>query len=562
MKNVKKLIGFITGFVDFLNLNGFAVSSDRMSRFISVCGNQDTDITNEDEIISAMCTTFCSSKKEVSLLPKLFKMYLQEKDNINEFSKSKSEIKALNGQKKDITNTMNKIMDNRDRSVNEIKKKISEEEKRIRAELKRQEAEKKPCPLSSADIKKINKVKDVISEFGDEVLSKGLLGGEINKFSPEEIKNTENKLVAAAKDALLKKDLGKLSAYKELQNILSKVNRNIVKSTNESEIEKDRETKVKRHLAPFREELNKINDEYEKQLNEQKKLQYQISDKLNRLNSELKKYSIDVTRPASADHREVFIPGGSVRTFSSVPEFAEKSMNKLSEKEKESLRQYLLDNLLRFKTRLTRNVATLERRDLDIQRTIQYACKTGGLPMQLQYLEKRPSKTNLMLVLDVSGSCSASSSMMLTFMYYLQNVFPRGCKAFAFVDSLYDITDFMQAKDPDRALKTVLDTIPVKGVYSNYAVPLLSLWKDHKKDITKDTMIIFMGDARNNRNPTGEDDLKNICRKARKAYWLNTESREKWDRMDSLASLYGKYANMYETTNPAELLWFIQEGIK
>ena len=36
---------------------------------------------------------------------------------------------------------------------------------------------------------------------------------------------------------------------------------------------------------------------------------------------------------------------------------------------------------------------------------------------------KKPGKTNLILILDVSGSCKEASEMMITFMYLLQSVF-------------------------------------------------------------------------------------------------------------------------------------------
>ena len=239
-----------------------------------------------------------------------------------------------------------------------------------------------------------------------------------------------------------------------------------------------------------------------------------------------------------------------------------KSFKTLTETEKTSIRNYILSNLLRFKTKMTRSIVTLERDRIDMQTTIQYACKTGGLPMNLYFQQKRPSKTNLMLILDVSGSCKEASEMMLTFMYYLQTVFPRGTKAYAFVNSLYDISEIMNANDPDTAVSAALSLIPRNGVYSNYAVPLRQIWDEHKKEITKDTLIIFMGDARNNQNPKSEEELKNICRKAKKAFWLNTEISEKWGKNDSVAYEYSRYAKMYETTNLRDLLWFIQEGVR
>ena len=71
-----------------------------------------------------------------------------------------------------------------------------------------------------------------------------------------------------------------------------------------------------------------------------------------------------------------------------------------------------------------------------------------------------------------------------------------------------------------------------------------------------------MGDARNNRNDPCYNELKFLCRKAKRAYWLNTEEISEWDSADSIASGYARYAKMFEVTNVAELTGFIRDGIK
>lgn len=108
-------------------------------------------------------------------------------------------------------------------------------------------------------------------------------------------------------------------------------------------------------------------------------------------------------------------------------------------------------------------------------------------------------------------------------------------------------------------MQEVLGLIPRAGQYSNYEVPLRDMWDRHRNRITKDSMVIFIGDARNNKNDPGKEYIRNICRKAKRAYWLNTDANEKWDQGDSIASVYGHYARMYETVNIRQLLGFIME---
>jgi uncharacterized protein with von Willebrand factor type A (vWA) domain len=237
----------------------------------------------------------------------------------------------------------------------------------------------------------------------------------------------------------------------------------------------------------------------------------------------------------------------------------EKIIKFLTEAEKNQMREYLRQNLLAFKTRMTRNINSKRRLALNLEETMRESIRTCGQPINLIYKQPRRSKANLVLILDVSGSCKDTSEMMLTFIGLLKEVFPRGCSAFAFVNSLYDISRVYDTEDVDNAAKQILTMIPRSGQYSNYERPLRSMWKEYRNRISKDSMIIFIGDARNNKNDAGENYIKNICRKAKCAYWLNTDDRKKWDQGDSIASVYGHYAAMYEIRNIRQLLGFLSE---
>ena len=151
--------------------------------------------------------------------------------------------------------------------------------------------------------------------------------------------------------------------------------------------------------------------------------------------------------------------------------------------------------------------------------------------------------------------------MMITFMYLLQEVFPRGCRAYAFVDSLYDITGIMHAKNAEKAIEETLSIIPRRGVYSNYERPIKELW-GQKAKITKDSIVIVIGDARNNKNGPAENEFRNIARRAKKTYWLNTDVVQKWNQGDSIAGTYAKYSKMFEIRTPKAIVQFLNEGMK
>ena len=152
-------------------------------------------------------------------------------------------------------------------------------------------------------------------------------------------------------------------------------------------------------------------------------------------------------------------------------------------------------------------------------KTIQAACKTGGIPFEVCFAKPKRNRSNLILILDISGSCKEASEMMLGFMYLLKDVFAGGCRAYVFVNSLYDVTEIMETDSIDKAVQSVLQAVPAKGVYSDYNRPLEMLWKKNRKYLKKDSFILFLGDYRNNKNPSGTEWMKTSTQGQRKCFF-------------------------------------------
>lgn len=189
---------------------------------------------------------------------------------------------------------------------------------------------------------------------------------------------------------------------------------------------------------------------------------------------------------------------------------------------------------------------------LQSRKAARQGCSVKAYPS-----EAGKAKSNLILILDVSGSCKNASEMMLVFMHAMKEVFPGGCKTYAFTNRLYDISKFFDTDNPNETVKSVLDAIPRSGAYSNYEVPFRTFYNEHMSEVTGDSYIYFIGDARNNKNASGRDYVKAIARKAKKAFWLNTEEIDKWNHGDSIMGVYAKYmTRVAQTVTPAELLGF------
>lgn len=255
----------------------------------------------------------------------------------------------------------------------------------------------------------------------------------------------------------------------------------------------------------------------------------------------------------------------AVRTYGTAPcdiqdiDF-DRKLEQMTESERRKLADYISDNARKFRTRVSGNVRTRSRCRIDIKETVKSACKTGGIPMKICMEKPRRNRAKLLMFLDVSGSCKKTSQMMMTFMGEMREAFPGGCKTYAFVNSLHDVSDMFEdgGSDTIRTANEILSTIPSKGIYSDYHKPFSKFAGEMMSEVSKDTIVFFIGDARNNRNPTSEEDIKKIARRAKRAYWLDTDPAAKWDQGDSIIGRYAPYMDaVIETVTVGQLLTFL-----
>jgi uncharacterized protein with von Willebrand factor type A (vWA) domain len=366
--------------------------------------------------------------------------------------------------------------------------------------------------------------------------------------------------------ALKSGNLTEFGFYKAMFDVVAKMEK-AVRKANEGKkgaieaIERDKRNallKIQNEASRAKTEQREIQRRLDAQLREMRQRESKEREELKKLENGTVEEK-NILKAKAQQHRPEFVGGRNAvkATDSSAPDCIDKNFKQLTLSERASIRDYIKKNLIKFKTKMNRNINTLNKVQLNMQETIQNACKTGGVPLELAFSKPTRSKSDLVLILDVSGSCKEASEMMLTFMYLLKDLFPRGCKTYVFIDSLYDISEIMESTDLEGSIDKVLSSIPRN--YSNYYRPLKSLWEEHRQDITKDSLVIFMGDARNNQNPKGLEYLKDISRKAKSCYWMNTEEYEKWGHADSLAFEYGQYSKMYEVTNVRDIIGVLDE---
>ena len=193
---------------------------------------------------------------------------------------------------------------------------------------------------------------------------------------------------------------------------------------------------------------------------------------------------------------------------------------------------------------------------LDMRRTIRSSMGTGGVPVNPVLRRKRPTKPDLMVLCDVSGSTAEFAPFTLMLLHAVHQEFRR-VRSFVFVDGIVEITDIL-ANSPgvlDPRLLLGRRGLVVKDGRSDYQQVLstfLDTWGD---SVTGKTTVIIAGDTRSHRRDSAACELAELGHRARRLYWLNPEQRHEWDTLDSCASEYSTYCtDFFEVSTIRQLI--------
>jgi hypothetical protein len=202
-----------------------------------------------------------------------------------------------------------------------------------------------------------------------------------------------------------------------------------------------------------------------------------------------------------------------------------------SDKEFDEARDALAPIARRFRVRLSRRLRMAKAGRLDFRRTIRASIQRGGALSDLRFRARRPRHIDLVILADISGSVRYSSTLMLELIAGARDFFRR-VRSFVFIDRLAE-ADFEQ----NHLIMT-----PALDMYarSDFGRVLSELWERRGALLNRATVLVIMGDGRNNRRPARADLLREIGRLCRAVIWLIPEERERWGTGDSAIFQYAR----------------------
>jgi uncharacterized protein with von Willebrand factor type A (vWA) domain len=210
--------------------------------------------------------------------------------------------------------------------------------------------------------------------------------------------------------------------------------------------------------------------------------------------------------------------------------------------------------------RLAQRRRRRHRGHLDFRKTVRASLSYGGVPAEPKFRHPHPSKPEIMVVADISGSVASFARFTLQFVYAMASQFSK-VRSWVFIDGIDEVTQFFQGSDDVteavHRVNTEADVVWVDG-HSDYGHAFEVFHNRHLNEVTNKTSLIFLGDARNNYHASQAWVLRALGDRARHLSWLNPEPRGYWDTGDSIMAEYVPYCDgVYECRNLRQLERFV-----
>jgi uncharacterized protein with von Willebrand factor type A (vWA) domain len=199
---------------------------------------------------------------------------------------------------------------------------------------------------------------------------------------------------------------------------------------------------------------------------------------------------------------------------------------------------------------------------LDFRKTVRASLSYGGVPAEPKFRHPHPSKPEIMVIADISGSVASFARFTLMFVYAMASQFSK-VRSWVFIDGIDEVTTYFQESDDVtdavHRVNVEADVVWVDG-HSDYGHAFETFYQRHFGEITPKSSIILLGDARNNYHASEAWVVEELQKRARHTYWLNPEPRSYWDTGDSIVSEYTKYCDgVFECRNLRQLQQFVAQ---
>lgn len=224
---------------------------------------------------------------------------------------------------------------------------------------------------------------------------------------------------------------------------------------------------------------------------------------------------------------------------------AERPFREMEPDEVEALDDLVAELGRRLRARFARRQRRASRGRVDMRRTIRRALSRGGVPIEVLLRRPRPGKSELLALVDVSYSTATAADFLLALLAPARRYFRR-VTLLAYVDRPCAVSFEGGHVVPHERLD-----LNARSDFGNVLKLLGERWD---VALGRNTVLLVLGDARNNRRPPRADLLAALHRGVRRVVWLNPEPPARWDTGDSVMRTYTRHCDaVLAASNPRTL---------
>jgi uncharacterized protein len=258
--------------------------------------------------------------------------------------------------------------------------------------------------------------------------------------------------------------------------------------------------------------------------------------------------------PQSDAGAEADEPGSDARRQAALRSAQRTPFAAYTDLEYEAARDALAPLARRFRLRLGRRLHAAPRGRVDFRRTIRASLQHGGAMAELRFRARRPRHADLLILADVSGSVRYCSALMLELAAGVYGHFQR-VRSFVYIDGLAE-AEFAGGH---------VATEPALDLYarSDFGRVLGEIWQRRSELLSRTTLMVILGDGRNNRRPARADLLRDMRGLCRAVVWLTPEPDERWGTGDSAIHQYARAVDaLHRCANLSELERSLERSIR
>ena len=158
----------------------------------------------------------------------------------------------------------------------------------------------------------------------------------------------------------------------------------------------------------------------------------------------------------------------------------------------------------------------------DVRRTVLRGLRSGTeVPFARAYRRRKISKLRLIVLCDVSGSVWQVSTFLLKLVHTLQAAF-ASVRSLVFVNSVVEVTELFRRMRFPEDLES-LRHYPQLNLFglSDFGRVFYQFSQDFLQDLRRNTIVLILGDARNNAFDPQAWALAEVRQSCRRIIWLN-----------------------------------------